>query len=35
MSRLRWTLGYEDAIAHGARNVDQMMMAVDQQQFQQ
>jgi hypothetical protein len=35
MSRLRWTLGYEQAIAHGARNVDQMMMEVDQQQFQQ
>jgi hypothetical protein len=35
MSRLRWTLGYEEAIAHGARNVDQMMMEVDQQQFQQ
>jgi hypothetical protein len=34
MSRLRWTLGYEEAIANGARNVDQMMMEVDQQQFQ-
>jgi hypothetical protein len=34
MSRLRWTLGYKEAIANGARNVDQMMMEVDQQQFQ-
>jgi hypothetical protein len=34
MSRLRLTLGYEEAIANGARSVDQMMMEVDQQQFQ-
>jgi hypothetical protein len=34
LSRLRWTLSYEDAILNGTGNVDQLMMEANQKDFE-